>query len=318
MNKEENNKLLELYDLNSFCKIVNLLPNSTNVNDTLSFDMNNKSYKVTIKDGSFIIKCNDGRELTVNGWLETITIGDECDLDQYACGRIQIIYKMSDDSKIVLSNQMIGPKWYKYESFAIVNQDDITKNVIFGRKNPSVSFFTKIKRDGEYFLIARYPDCYSYTGEITKNGIILDRCVMSPDMDRIITFDDKVAPSEKEIRNFDGEKEERRINNLINNSDLSSKTKETLIEDIDISNVKAYYENLLFYYDNVLPLAKKTYMVGNKLKDGEAHKWLFTEEELQYVSFMIRLFTTGSKYKDIHREVKAIAKDMNQERKINK
>ena len=315
MDKEENMKLLSLFDLNSLCSIVNILPKSKGVNKSVSFDILKNMYTITINDGSYIIKCNDGRELAINGWIDTITTGDEYGLDEDACGCISIIYKMFDNSKVVLNKRWIGPKWYNYNSFENVTLEDFAKASFTREATPGVNFYTKLEENGDSYLIARYPDNYSYTGEITKNGIILDRCVMSPDLDKIITFDNEIAPSEEEVRSFDGEKEEKRIIDLINNSDLSSKTKEFLIEDVDISNVKDYYKDLLFYYDNVLPLTRKANVIGNKLKNGEAHKWLFTKDELQYSSFMIRLFTTNGKYKDIHNEMKSITKEIAKEKK---
>ena len=256
-------ELINLFDLDSICSMVKLLPQTIGHDLNSSFYRGDKRYTINKNDNSIVLSCSDGREFKIK--VNTIPVKNELGCTNYI--DIDCFYKISDNASLryikglenTTFDDLKDLESYRLSRKAFTNFLVANDNYV-----DSFSSFTDNKID-EYTISTDY---------IKYRGYLISR-----DCSNIISLNEKRVPSKESLDNYDINEEKRIFYSIVNNSNLNPHTKEVLKNNFNEEELLSYKKDILKVY-NKLPSIKKAIEFKECLFGNEIRKYLFTNDEM--------------------------------------
>lgn len=164
-------------------------------------------------------------------------------------------------------------------------------NVVIG----SSSGLAFISKDKEYHALTWDKDQeklkYAYGFEKHNGEYVyvdgIDRYVISTDLQQILSINNKKLPSREEIKKFNIETEQEKINKLLKQNDLNALTKEMIIEMMKYLVTKSELVNKAVEgYDKIIPKCQKV-LEEERFINQQVIESTFTKEELSIIMHIL-------------------------------
>ena len=254
--------LNNLFDVESICSMIRLLPKSVGIREDFSFNYNNKRYNVHKEDDRLTLTCSDGRCLTIG--VSKGKYKNEFGVKRHT--DVACFYHISNNSSLRLFKILEDSSFddlEELESYRL-SKNDLSYVVI---ANNTAFSYKDFKEDAiDDFIgkgnVVKYKNYYLY---------------LESDF---ITIDDKLAPTKEEVLNFNMETTKRKIvNSLYDIKELEPYVVEYLLEKIDDKEMIKLNEELRKLYDR-LPSVKEANKFRELLFSGNIKNYIFTNEEM--------------------------------------
>lgn len=264
MEKNEKKYWLEnLFDLESITKFIRIIPKTFGSPTNVSFVHNGKGYNITKSNKEIKMSCNDGRELSIV--IKELSNSTISGVEEKSIN-IAVEYKLLD-SFLQLYKGMHNTILTDLEDF---DAYEMSTNLCFlsCSNGNMLQLYKDFTRDGI--------DNFTFT----KNGIQYKDYLISYDCEKVISARGRILPSKEEIEKFSLENEQKSYLELLNSSNLDSRTKEVLINLFNLDEIVKEYKEVLDLYNNRLTSLKTALIFYQALVDGTVEEYLFTREEL--------------------------------------
>ena len=294
----ETKDYLELLNLKEMTKIINILGETTNVNefDVADITYNYKNYNFLKKGNSITVKCSDGKELEVEIDLNNVNYGIN-EKRYYYYYNIKII--TSNGDSIVVNRTLV--KNYD-DSYKLFQEKRFDYNALV--HGCEIGYATKEDKNYHALIWNEEENRFNFQyGLERRNGGYLystglEEYFLSKDLNRIISINNEILPSKEAIDSFNVFEEKRKLFYILNNYRFNEVSEKVLLETIKqldkkekfINHIKDAYEN------TVIPISKEILEEEKKINE-EVINTLFSKEEILFIIGVIKEITKEIEFK---------------------
>lgn len=264
-----------LYDklnLNEVVELVRILTESRNISDfEKDLYIGDVVYCITKFDNTVVVSSSEGKRIQVSIYE---TERESKEHEKYNAHIVDIKYKLSENEEL---NLMGFVDYDYYESFKYLLKHNLHNSYILNYlnnnvKNAELSIdINKIKLN----------NCKTYNLE--GNTIKGNNKVISYDDDKLLNLNGINVPNLDIINSFDLKKEEKKLNQFIDNNVIHPFTLE-LIEDTKklLDSKQKFINEVKSYYENEINDVKKVKQIKNNITNG-INNYFFKKDELSLI-----------------------------------
>lgn len=300
---EKNNKdYVEILNLKEMTKLINYLGENTDIKefDVSNITFNSNNYEFIKKGNSITIKCSNGKKLEVEIYSSNVNyINNEKKYYYY----YNIKNTTSNGDSIVINKTFVKNYDDSYKLFQERRFDyhDLVHGCEIGyATKEDKNYHSVIWNEEENRFNFKYGLDHLKDGYIYSTGI--EEYLISKDLNKIITINDKLLPDKEELYKFNVEEEKRKIQNILNCNQFNEITRNMIIELMNKLKKKEIYVNQIknAYEQTIIPKSKEIIKQEEVLND-EVINSLFNKKELLFISEVIKEIN-NNKRMDINKE----------------
>jgi hypothetical protein len=258
-----NNELKYLFNVESICSMIRLLPKTIGMDTNIVFERDGKQYSIVKTNKCIALSCSDNRRLVIN-------VSDGKMKNNYGYKDYIMVtcnYNISETANINFYKLLENCKFEDLEELEAYRLS----------KSDGVKFVSSFNCRANQFTHFRYDGI----DDLTVNGNVVEyKDYIISLKDNKITSKKKIIPTKEELENFNIEDLKLRIvDSVTKDLNVEPYIKEHLLANIDEEKIIKDNEELKNLYDK-LPSIKDAVNFRKVLLFGNIYKYVFNNEEM--------------------------------------